>query len=56
MFPDPSLSRRREDGFVIPMANITKIVKTYLLYNEDVVYDKSQVKIEYLLEVFFKAR
>ena len=56
MFPDPSLSRRREDGVLIPMANITTIAKTYLWYNEYVVYDESQVKIEYLLKVFFKAR
>ncbi|CAO1440028.1 unnamed protein product [Diamesa serratosioi] len=54
MFPNPCLSHRREDGVVIPLAHTTITPQTQLLYNEYVVYDESQVKIEYLLKVFFK--
>ena len=57
MFPHPSLSHTRKDGVVIPLGTpMVQRLKTSLWYNEYIVYDESQVKIEYLLKVYFKAR
>lgn len=55
-FPDPKDVHEREDGVIIPWGNlVTKnTIRSPLLYNEYVVYDASQVKIEYLVKLNFK--
>ena len=59
MFPEPHLSYTRKDGVIIPLGKTKARIHAELyslFYNEYVVYDESQVKIEYLLKVFFRAR
>ncbi|CAO1421372.1 unnamed protein product [Diamesa hyperborea] len=56
--PNLNMSHTRTDGVIIPLGNkLTRPDSHFykLLYNEYIVYDESQVKIEYLLKVFFKA-
>lgn len=58
IMPDPTTSHTRNDGVIIPLGNRktrTNPLIYKLHYNEYIVYDESQVKIEYLLKVFFKA-
>lgn len=53
--PDPKMSHTRSDGVIIPMGKpiIAKDLQSELLYNEYIVYDAAQVKIQYLLKMKF---
>lgn len=53
--PDPNGARTRADGVVVPMGKpiTNKRLSSKLLYNEYIVYDANQVKMQYLLKVKF---
>lgn len=57
MIPEPSLAYTRKDGVTIPLGKPKKRLLSDLYplyYNEFIVYNESQVKIQYLLKVFFR--
>ncbi|XP_076293767.1 poly [ADP-ribose] polymerase-like isoform X2 [Lasioglossum baleicum] len=57
MQPDPETSHKTMDGVEIPLGTVvtTKLPKqSNLLYNEYIVYDVAQVKIQYLLRINFR--
>ena len=57
--PDPTTHIASKDGYTIPMGSETKADltqcgnKTSLLYNEYIVYDVAQVKLQYLVKFKF---
>lgn len=55
-FPHPKKFHMREDGVKIPLgpAEIDESIQSSLLYNEYIVYDVAQVKVQYLLKMNFK--
>jgi len=54
--PDPKVTGTTPTGAVIPYGKGVKTSKKncHLLYNEYIVYDVSQVNIQYLLKMTFK--
>ncbi|CAH0393176.1 unnamed protein product [Bemisia tabaci] len=54
--PDPAKTYRREDGVEVPLGKgvPSKVKNSALLYNEFIVYDVAQVKVEYLVKMKFK--
>ncbi|XP_076289314.1 poly [ADP-ribose] polymerase-like [Lasioglossum baleicum] len=57
MQPDPKTSHKTMDGVEIPLGTVVTTKLPYqsdLLYNEYVVYDVAQVKIQYLLKMNFR--
>lgn len=53
--PNPLQSRKRDDGVEIPLGNgiPSNVKKSSLLYNEYIVYDIAQVRMQYLLKMNF---
>lgn len=54
-YPDPTAALARDDGVTVPLGGpITDDdIKSSLLYNEYIVYDVAQVKIQYLFKMKF---
>lgn len=54
--PDPADVHKTKDGVEVPygMGVPTNVKKSSLLYNEYIVYDVAQVKVQYLLKMKFK--
>lgn len=55
-YPDPNEIHVRPDGVKLPLGKPLEdnAIKASLLYNEYIVYDSAQVKIEYLFKMSFK--
>ena len=57
--PDPKKMHILPDGVKVPMGKLVpnkEVEQTSLLYNEYIVYDESQIKIRYLINVKFNYR
>lgn len=55
-YPNPKEEHIRPDGVKLPMGKpvVDDTIKSSLLYNEYIVYDVAQVKVEYLFKMNFK--
>lgn len=55
-YPNPSAELVREDGVKVPLGEpvTDDTIQSSLLYNEFIVYDVAQVKIQYLFKMKFK--
>ncbi|XP_062502234.1 poly [ADP-ribose] polymerase 1-like isoform X2 [Corticium candelabrum] len=55
--PDPAAVHKRDDGAVVPMGKAVGTgVNSRLLYNEYIVYDVSQIRMDYLFQMKFNFR